>query len=91
MFVCVVIDPVWASVNLGIMLCINCSGEYLALFHCIYVCILYFDLYFTVSLKPRIVLYCRQNFVTFVDEVSMPYRSTSVNGNAHIQGTINGA
>lgn len=22
-------DPVWASVNLGIMLCINCSGEYL--------------------------------------------------------------
>ena len=27
-------DPVWASVNLGIMLCINCSGEYLV-FHCI--------------------------------------------------------
>lgn len=24
----VCVDPVWASVNLGIMLCINCSGEY---------------------------------------------------------------
>lgn len=36
---CVIIDPVWASVNLGVMLCINCSGEYLVLFHCIYACI----------------------------------------------------
>ena len=43
----VVTDPVWASVNLGIMLCINCSGKYLALFPCIYVCIsLYLCLYF---------------------------------------------
>jgi len=33
------IDPVWASVNLGIMLCINCSGKCTGVVCvCVYVC-----------------------------------------------------